>query len=277
MGRRRDLNGKVAMMVGTSANIGAGIAIGLGDAHAKVACVDRNLETAQHTADDIVASGGQAIAIQCDTTDEHQVLATVRRATDELGIVDVLVNGAAFYNFKGIKTMSFSEWRSQISVILDSAFLVTQAVVRQLIAEQHEGSVTTLTSTAAYQGEPGNIAYCTAKSGLMNFTRSLAMELAPHGIRANSVSPTGTDLGEAVERSHRWGTTPPTPEAIEIMRLGAALLPLGKAPSPSHYADAIVFLASDSAEMITGMDLRVDAGATAKYWRSSLTAMNSDD
>jgi NAD(P)-dependent dehydrogenase (short-subunit alcohol dehydrogenase family) len=277
MGRRRDLDGRVAMMVGTSANIGAGIAIGLGEAKAKVACVDRNVEVAQHTADDIVAGGGHAIAIECDTTDEQQVDAAVKRAAEDLGVVDVLVNGAAFYNFKGIKTMTIGEWRRQLSVILDSAFLVTQAVVRLLIAEHRTGSVTTLTSTAAYQGEPGNIAYCTAKSGLINFTRSLAMELAPDGIRANSVSPTGTDLSEAVERSHRWGTTPPTAEAIEIMRLGAELLPLGQAPSPSHYADAVVFLASDSAEMITGMDLRVDSGATAKYWRSSLTAMNSDD
>jgi NAD(P)-dependent dehydrogenase (short-subunit alcohol dehydrogenase family) len=275
--RSRDLDGKVAMMIGTSANIGAGIAIGLGEAKAKVACVDRNLDAAEHTADDIVAGGGTAIAIECDTTDEGEVLSAVERATDELGVVDVLVNGAAFYNFKGITTMSVGEWRAQLSVILDSAFLVTQAVIRQLIAEQRAGSVTTLTSTAAYQGEPGNIAYCTAKSGLINFTRSLAMELAPHGIRANSVSPTGTDLTEAAERAHRWGIAPPTAEAIEIMRLGAQLLPLGRAPSPSHYADAIVFLASDAAELITGMDMRVDAGATAKYWRSSLTSMNSDD
>jgi NAD(P)-dependent dehydrogenase (short-subunit alcohol dehydrogenase family) len=277
MGRRDDLTGRVAMMTGTSANIGAGIAIGLGQAGALVACVDRNRRLAELTAGEIVANGSRAIGIECDTTVEHDVQAAVERTKDELGVVDVLVNGAAFYNFKGIRAMTLDEWRRQLSVILDSAFLVTQAVVRQLIDAGRTGSVTTLTSTAAYQGEPGNIAYCTAKSGLLNFTRSLAMELAPFGIRANSLSPTGTDLTEAVERSRRWGIEGPSEEAVDIMAQGAKLLPLGRAPRPSHYADAVVFLASDAAEMITGMDLRVDAGAIAKYWRSSLTPLNSDE
>jgi 3-oxoacyl-[acyl-carrier protein] reductase len=173
--------------------------------------------------------------------------------------------------------MPFDEWRRQLSVILDSAFLFTRAVIDQLIAESRRGSIITLTSTAAYQGEPNNIAYCTAKSGLLNFTRSVAMEVAPFGIRVNSLSPTGTSLHEAAERSRRWGIEGPSEESMDIMAKVAGLLPLGQAPSPSHYGDAAVFLASDAAEMITGTELRVDAGALAKYWRSELSPLNSDE
>ncbi len=265
--RRFDLNGRVALVVGTSANIGAGVALGLGQAGASVACLDRNEAVAKLAAADIEGQGGTAVGIGCDTTVEPDVAEAVAAAEHELGVVDILVNGAAFYNTKGILDMSLGEWRSQLGVILDSAFIVTQKVARNLRAANRPGAIITLTSTAAYQGERDNIAYCTAKSALVNFARSVAMELAPFGIRSNTLSPTGTSLDEAVERSRRWGIEEPSPEALATVGRAARLLPLGVAPSPSHYADAAVFLASEAAEMITGIDLRVDAGALAKYWR----------
>jgi len=125
-------------------------------------------------------------------------------------------------------------------------------------------------STAGHQGEPGNIGYGTAKGGLLNFTRAVAMDLAGHGIRVNSLTPTATDRAEGLDRAQRWGVDWPGP------RLGSRLpgwpadpgsgLPMQKMPSPSHYGKAAAFLASDEAEMITGFDLRVDGGAIAKYW-----------
>ena len=121
-----------------------------------------------------------------------------------------------------------------------------------------------IVSTAGHQGQAGNIAYCTSKSGLLNFTRAAAMDLARHGIRVNSLTPTATDLEEGLERAVEWGR----PRAERQGRLldFRKMVPTGQLPSPRHYARAAVFLASEDAEMITGFDLRVDAGAIAKYW-----------
>jgi NAD(P)-dependent dehydrogenase (short-subunit alcohol dehydrogenase family) len=119
-------------------------------------------------------------------------------------------------------------------------------------------------STAGHQGQAGNIAYSTSKSGLLNFTRAAAMDLVHHGIRVNSLTPTATDTDEAAERTVAWGR--PRPEARRRGLDFARMVPMGRLPSPRHYARAVVFLCSDDAEMITGTDLRVDAGAIAKYW-----------
>lgn len=262
------LAGRTAMVVGTSANIGTGIALKLGLAGAAVACVDRRIQAAKSAAGEVTASGARSAALACDVRDENAVRDTVTRAAAELGTVDVLVNAAAFYNAKGLFEMPLQVWRDQIGTLLDSAFLCTREVARVLVSEKRPGSVITLISTAGHQGEAGNIAYATAKSGLLNFTRSAAMELAPHGIRVNSLTPTATALDEAVDRSERWGIAGPSEHDRRVAARNAQLVPLGRLPSPRHYGDAVVFLASGAAEMITGTDLRVDSGAIAQYWRT---------
>jgi NAD(P)-dependent dehydrogenase (short-subunit alcohol dehydrogenase family) len=133
-----------------------------------------------------------------------------------------------------------------------------------MVERKRGGSIIVIASTAAHQGQPGNIGYCTSKSGLLNFTRAAAMDLVKHKIRVNSLTPTATDVAESHERAVEWGR--PRPEARGRLLDFAKMIPTGALPSPRHYARAAVFLASDDAEMITGFDLRVDAGAIAKYW-----------
>ncbi len=261
------LEGKVAIVTGTSPNIGGGIAEGLALEGAAVVCVDARTENARDCAQSIAASGGRAIAITCDVTDEAQVSAAVARARESFGTVNVLVNNAAFFNRKGVLDMPFDEWHKQLAVILGGAFLFTKYAANSMIEQRCKGSIINIISTAGHQGEPGNIAYCTGKSGLLNFTRSAAMELIGHRIRVNSLTPTATDPSESLGRAARWGRKTPDParlkEAFEPFRSRVAMQRL---PSPSDYARAAVFLASDDAEMITGIDLRVDAGAIAQYW-----------
>jgi NAD(P)-dependent dehydrogenase (short-subunit alcohol dehydrogenase family) len=127
------------------------------------------------------------------------------------------------------------------------------------------GSIIVIVSTAGHQGQAGNIAYCTSKSGLLNFTRAAAMDLAKHGIRVNSLTPTATDPAEGLERAVAWGRPRPEPRGGGMLYF-RKMVPTGQLPSPHHYARAAVFLACDDAELITGFDLRVDAGAIAKYW-----------
>jgi NAD(P)-dependent dehydrogenase (short-subunit alcohol dehydrogenase family) len=263
------LAGKVALITGTSPNIGGGIAEGLADEGAKVVCVDVKPDYANGCAEAIKKRGGEAIGVVCDVTNEPQVQAAVTRAREAFGGVDVLVNGAVIFNRKGVLDMPLEEWSRQIAIILTGSFLCTKHVARLMIEQGRRGSIINIVSTAGHQGEPWNVGYGTGRGGVLNFTRSAAMELAEYGIRVNSLTPTATDIAEGRERADRWGVVwerPPRSQRQGYLaepHLGA---PLRQLPSPRHYARAAVFLASDDAEMVTGMDLRVDAGTVSRYW-----------
>ena len=230
-----------------------------------MACLDLDEDLASHAADEVRAVGALASQATLDVTLEQSVTAAFDKVEHELGIITVLVNGAVTYNEKGLLAMPFQQWRQQLAVILDGVFLCTRAVVGRLVATGQTGSIINISSTAAYQGEPGNVAYCTAKSGILNFTRSVAMEFAHLGIRVNSLSPTSTDPSEAGKRALSWGV------AVENDRSYldaiARHVPMHALPAPSDYGRAAVFLASDASVMMTGSELRVDAGSLARYWR----------
>jgi NAD(P)-dependent dehydrogenase (short-subunit alcohol dehydrogenase family) len=262
------LDGRVAIVVGTSPNIGAGIALELARAGAAVACVDYDDTLADKTAAEIQSTGGRAIGVGCDVTDESAVVSALRRAEIGLGPVSVLVNGAVLYVVKGLLEISLEEWRRQIAVMLDGALLFTKHVALALRREAATGSVINIISTAGHQGEPGNIGYTTAKGGLLNMTRAAAMDLAPVGIRVNALTPTATDPSEAVERAMRWGVAGPATATLRALEMAAEQVPMRRLPRPSDYGHAAVFLASDAAAMITGSELRVDGGSLARYWRT---------
>lgn len=265
------LHNKVALITGTSPNICGGIAIGMAEAGAKVVCIDVQPDNAHQCAAHITQRGGEALGIVCDVTNEEQVQAAVAQAGTTFGGVDILVNGAVIFNQKGVLDMPLAEWSRQTAVILTGAFLFTKYVAQLMLDQGRRGSIINIISTAGHQGEPWNIGYCTGKSGLLNFTRSVAMELAEYGIRVNSLTPTATDSAEGMARAAEWGVpfrrpTNPSPRRRGFLSATTPGVPLGKRPSPSDYAKAAVFLASDDAAMITGTDLRVDAGAIARYW-----------
>ncbi len=261
------LEGKLAIVTGTSHNIGGGSAEGLAAEGAAVVCVDSRADNGTDCARSITGAGGRALAITCDVTDESQVRTAVDEARKHFGGIDILVNNAAFFNRKGVIEMPLAEWQAQLAVILGGAFLFTKYAAQSMIQGGRRGSIINIISTAGHQGEPNNIAYCTGKSGLLNFTRSAAMELVSHGIRVNSLTPTATDLTESIERGKRWGRKAPDAARLrEMMEPFRSGVPMQKLPSPRDYAKAAVFLASDDSEMITGTDLRVDAGAIARYW-----------
>ena len=258
------LTAKVAIVTGTSPNIGGGIAQGLADEGATVVCVDVGEDNARQCAEWITKRGGTALGIPCDVTDEQQVEAMVARVRERYGGADILVNNAGILGGMSVLDMPLDRWSRQVAVNLTGTFLCTKHVARLMVAEGRRGSIVVIISTAGHQGQAGNIAYSTTKSGLLNFTRAAAMDLVKHGIRVNSLTPTATDPEEGIERGVAWGRPRPEPRArgLDFVKM----LPMGKLPSPRHYARACVFLASDDAEMITGADLRVDAGAIAKYW-----------
>jgi NAD(P)-dependent dehydrogenase (short-subunit alcohol dehydrogenase family) len=264
------LDGKVALVTGTSANIGGGIAEGLAAEGAAIVCVDAKADNAEDCARYLNSINRRSTAVTCDVTDERQVMAAVVAAREAFGGIDILINSAAIFNKKGVLDMPLDEWQRQLAIILGGTFLFTKHVAKLMIEQRRRGSIINIISTAGHQGEPNNIAYCTGKSGLLNFTRSAAMELIGHNIRVNSLTPTATDPSDSLDRARRWGRKVLSSDQSD--RLQQAFAPfrgrvaMQKLPAPSDYGKAAVFLASDDAAMITGTDLRVDAGALAQYW-----------
>lgn len=261
------LDGKVAIVTGTSSNIGGGIAEVMAAEGAAMVCVDARPDNAADCARGIERAGGRAIAAPCDVTNEEQVKSAIAQARQAYGTIDILVNGAAIFNQKGVLDMSLAEWERQIGIILTGTFLLTKYAAQSMIEQRRKGSIINIISSAGHQGQPGNVAYCTSKCGLLNFTRSVAMELVGHGIRVNSLTPTATDPGEGIERAISWGRAVSNAERIrQAFEVFRKRTPMQKLPSPRHYGRAAVFLACDDAEMMTGADLRVDAGTVARYW-----------
>jgi len=257
------LDGKVGIVTGCSPNIGGAIARGFAAEGARLVCTDIFAEMAENCAAEIRANGGDAFAVAGDVTDSDHVARVVAMAVQRWGTVDILVNNAVWFNQKGLLTMPLDEYRRQLDIILSGAFLFTRTVAECMIDTGTAGSIINVLSTAAWQGQPGNIGYSTGKSGLINFTRSAAMELAEHGIRVNGFTPTATQP-EDPERAQQMVERASTPSKFPMDFSGQ--IPLNRLPTPADYVPAVVFLASDESSMITGSNITVDGGATAKYW-----------
>lgn len=260
------LAGKVVLVTGASPNIGGVAASGFAAAGAKVACNDIRAEVANDRAARIIAAGGEAMAIPADVTNEAALAEAIDAVLARWGRIDVLLNNAVQFNTKGILDMSVAEYRRQVDIIMGGGFLATQLVARSMIEREIGGSIICILSTAAWQGQAGNIGYCSAKSGMINFVRSTAMELARYGIRVNGFTPTATQpvepaLAEGFARAAAAGPA----RGMDFV----GQMPYGRLPTPEDYVAPMVFLASEDSAMMTGSNLTIDGGATAKYWPQS--------
>lgn len=256
------LDGKVALVTGTSPNIGGVAASGFAAEGARVACNDLDPAVAANRVARIEAAGGEALAVPGDVTDEEAVDAMVAAVVDRWGQVDVVLNNAVQFNTKGLLDMPVDEYRHQLDVILGGCFLVTRAAARAMIERGEGGSIINVLSTAAWQGHAGNVGYSTGKSGLINFTRSVAMELAPYGIRVNGFTPTATRPDDP-DRRAAFDQRAATAEETGMDFWNGVPLRL---PTPTDYVGPLVFLASDDSALMTGDSITVDGGALSKYW-----------
>jgi NAD(P)-dependent dehydrogenase (short-subunit alcohol dehydrogenase family) len=258
------LAGKVALVTGASPNIGGVAASGFAAEGAMVACNDIRPEVAEDRARRITEAGGDALAVPGDVTDEDSMADVVAATIGRWGRIDILVNNAVRFDTRGLLDMPLDRFRRQLDIIVGGAFVVTRLVATSMIERGGPGSIINVLSTAAWQGQAGNIGYCTGKSALINFTRSVAMELAPHGIRVNGFTPTATMPDEPDLAEQFAGGTE------QLRRAGlmdfAGLNPWSRLPTPTDYIGALVFLASDDSAMMTGSFLTIDGGALAKYW-----------
>lgn len=233
---------RIALVTGGGSGIGADICRAAHAAGYRVAVMDANAQAAQAMAAEL----GNAIALPCDVTDEHAVDAALAR----LGAVpDLLVNNAGIVKFGHLVDMSVQDFRRVLDVDLMGVYILCRAVGR-LMRERGSGNIVNISSINAITPSLGTNAYAAAKAGLVNLTKLLAIELGPHGVRVNSVSPGFVDGGMSTPVFANPRTREIRTKAVPLRRLGAT----------TDIAQAVLFLASDAAPYITGQDLGVDGG-----------------
>ena len=246
-----DLRDKVAIVTGAASGIGRATALELAKFGAKVSInYHRNEAGAEELRKQITDSGGRAISVHADVTMSSEVETLVKRTTTELGPVDILVNNAGSL-IERLRILEITEerWDQVIDLNLKSAFLCSKAVAASMM-DRKTGSIINLSSIAGRTGGAlGSIHYSSAKGGLIAFTKGLAKELAPFGIRVNAVSPGVIDT----PYHEQFSTS-------EMMKGYVNSIPLGRVGTSEDVAHVIAFLASDSAGYLVGETIEVNGG-----------------
>jgi len=251
MGNPFDVTGKVALVTGASSGIGRASAKALAANGARVAInFHSNQEGAEATRAEIVAAGGTAITVKADVAKASDVQALVEHTVKELGPVDILVNNAgSLVERLRILELTEERWDEVIDLNLKSAFLCCRAAAASMM-ERKTGAVVNVSSIAGRTGGAlGSIHYSTAKGGLITFTKGLAKELAPFGVRVNAISPGVIDT-----RYHEVFSTP------EVMKSYVVGIPLGRVGTPAEVAEVVCFLASDAAGYLAGETIEINGG-----------------
>jgi NAD(P)-dependent dehydrogenase (short-subunit alcohol dehydrogenase family) len=241
------LANQVAIVTGAGRNIGEDVSKLLARNGATIAVVDLDKARGEKVAADIVASGGKAQAFVCDVSSEDDIMKCVKDVSDAFGRIDILVNNAAISDNKNMFDITTAEWNKVLAITLTAPFLLTKYVAKAMIANGHGGKVVNVSSTSGYYGRDRATAYTAAKGGVVNLTKSQAIQLAPHKIRVNAVVP--NKIGSPVGKDEFDPTRP-------VLNL------VGRPGVPDDLANAVLFLVSDESSFIVGTELFVDGGCT---------------
>ena len=246
-----DHHDRIVLVTGGAHGIGLGIVKAFAAAGANVVIADSQEEASAEAAATIAAGTGRdVIALPVDVRDAAAVEATVDRAIDHFGRIDVLVNNAGIYPNTPVIEMDEAEWDSVFDINVKGMFLLSRAVAQAMIADGQGGRIVNISSGAAESGRVGAAHYCSSKAAVNMFTRVLALELAPHGIMVNAVGPGLIEVPNARLSS----------QYIEEV---LAATPLRRIGQPEDVAQAVLYLASPAATYITGTTLYVDGGGLA--------------
>lgn len=246
--------GRTALVTGAGSGLGRCIALALAEAGADVAMTElsNRIENAQAVAASIRSMGRKAFTVKLDVTSVKSIQRAVARVLEQFSRIDILVNNAGINIPKQALEVTEEDWDRVLDVNLKGVFFCAQAVGREMV-RRRSGKIINIASQNGVVGYHDRAAYCSSKAGVVNLTRVLALEWAPHQINVNAVAPTFvlTPLTEKMFANPAFSR--------EIHRR----IPLGRLAKPEDVAGAVVFLASPAADLITGHTLLVDGGWTA--------------
>jgi len=246
-----NLEGRVAVVTGASGGIGKAIALALAAHGAEVLVAGRNPDKTRAAAAEVASIGGRAAPFLLEITSRASAEDMAAAALQEFGRIDILVNSAGMNIRKEILAISEEDWDQVLTTNLKGVLYCCQAVGRHLV-EQEYGKVVNISSISSFLGHPARGAYAASKGGLIQLTRVMATEWAPHKVNVNAISPAAVDtpfidgLKKDRQRLDR-----------ELERI-----PLARIGTPADVAGAAVFLASRASDFITGQNLFVDGGRT---------------
>jgi NAD(P)-dependent dehydrogenase (short-subunit alcohol dehydrogenase family) len=248
-----EFHDKVAIVTGAAGGINRVILTRLAEAGAKCVLVDINDDWGESAAGALRSRGLGVTYIRTDVRQSDQVNATVARAVETYGRLDVLVHGAGVGVHKEVVEMSDDEWDLQIDVQLRGAFLLSRAVGKQLVKQGEAGRIILIGSTSGNNARPMSGAHAASKAGEIQLMRVMALEMGKHNITCNVVAPGLTDISGISLSS----------QSPEYQAVFVSQVPLGRLATPDEIADAVLFIASDRARFITGQVLCVDGGYSA--------------
>jgi 2-deoxy-D-gluconate 3-dehydrogenase len=246
------LEGQVALVTGAGRGIGRAVALRLAEAGASVAVADLDADLALAVTEEIRAAGGTAEAAPADVADEADVKSLVRACVDRMGGLDLLVNNAGIFPSCPVLEMETADFDRVVSVNLRGVFLCTREAALAMVEQGRGGAIVNVTSVDALHPSMVGLAhYDASKHGVWGFTKNVALELSPHGIRVNAVAPGGV-LTEGVKEMGG-----DTAQAVEAF---ASRIPMHHMGDPDDIARAVLFLASPLSSYMTGAQIVVDGG-----------------
>ncbi len=256
------LTGKVGIVWGGGYGMGERSSIRLAEAGASVAVVDLIQDRAETVAAQINASGGKAVALVADVTDEASTNAALAAAEEALGPVDLMITVIGLGVWGQLLDFTLEQWEDAHRLNLTSFFLPARAVARSLIRNGKPGAIACVSSVSGLTAAPNHGSYGAAKAGMINLVRTMANEWGQHGIRVNAAMP-----GSCATPRLNFGEA-----GLAKMK---EMLPLGRPAEPDELAKALVFLVSDLASYVTGDNLRVDGGWTSRFLMQGTTSGSS--
>ncbi|SFB51784.1 NAD(P)-dependent dehydrogenase, short-chain alcohol dehydrogenase family [Cohnella sp. OV330] len=242
------LQNKVAVITGGASGIGAATAKLFVSEGAKVVLVDLNEEKGKAFESELKSLNAEALFVKANITNEEEVAHIFKQTIEAFGKVDVVFNNAGIGRVHSSHDLAYSEWRNTVNVDLDGVFLVAREAIREML-KAGGGTIVNTASMYGWVGSPGSAAYNAAKGGVINLTRSLALEYAEQNIRINALCPGFID-------------TPIIPE--ESKQALAGLTPMKRLGQAEEMAKAVLFMACDDSSFMTGNSLTVDGGYTAQ-------------
>lgn len=248
-----DLTGRTAVISGASRGLGEAMAKALAEAGARIALVARDIERLERVRDAIAEKGGTAAVFTADVTQEGDVAAVAAAIQETLGHPQILINSAGINIRKNLVDFTLEEFRSVIDASLTATFLMCRAFVPGMKGTGY-GRILNMTSIMGHVSIAGRGAYSSAKAGLLGLTRALALELAPDGVTVNGISPgpVGTDMNLSLFNNP------------EINAQFVANIPVGRWGKVEEIGALACYLCSDAAAFITGTDILIDGGWTAR-------------